>query len=399
MRYQNMGKWGVKRYSSQTSIFEKKTLFFPQQQNGYPKIGVKRLPLNPWNPSLRHRLNDDNRDCHAASKPPSPAWAPQEHTACCPACPACSSPATWRACSGKKWRNGETHHTFTPSLRLMGLLGVLPTMNFRCTKRPAVPYPTSHFCSLSSILFAWSSGHVSICNSIPFHTSTLLDGSSTYVSKRLWCHSLFVSLHPNFQIDHLPPLGLLYICTNLDLVTNRFKQILLTSQVGTSCGWCKKTSNSIGSSDHPIRRLCPCHRPPPSPQAWWSQSPRDEPQNLAMVKAWHMGVYGHLSHDGNHSKREITLFLIPIDDIDDHPARWVHESNFWPWHMCASPSRTVWWASCPKYGEIKQPALGHASNIRMSPPNDERNVSKNGGECGPNSQSFKENMLTNPGFG
>jgi hypothetical protein len=30
------------------------------------------------------------------------------------------------------------------------------------------------------------------------------------------------------------------------------------------------------------------------------------------------GVYGHLSHDGNRSKREITLFLIPIDDIDDH---------------------------------------------------------------------------------
>jgi len=26
---------------------KKKTLFFPQQQNGYPKIGVKRLPLNP----------------------------------------------------------------------------------------------------------------------------------------------------------------------------------------------------------------------------------------------------------------------------------------------------------------------------------------------------------------
>jgi hypothetical protein len=68
---------------------KKNTWFFPQQQNGYPKIGVKRLPLNPEISSLRHRLvsnmggmpkrlplfgeNDDNRDCHAASKPPSPA--------------------------------------------------------------------------------------------------------------------------------------------------------------------------------------------------------------------------------------------------------------------------------------------------------------------------------------
>ena len=57
-----------------------------------------------------------------------------------------------------------------------------------------------------------------------------------------------------FSDRSVTPLGPLYICTNLDLVTNRFKQILLTSQVGTSCGWCKKILELHRIIlDHPIR--------------------------------------------------------------------------------------------------------------------------------------------------
>ena len=95
------------------NFWKKKTLFFPQQQNGYPKIGVKRRSTLKflvwdigWSPTWE--------GC-AASKPPSPAWAPQEHTACCPACPACSSPATWKPMQRQalmaKRRNPPRLHT------------------------------------------------------------------------------------------------------------------------------------------------------------------------------------------------------------------------------------------------------------------------------------------------
>lgn len=91
---------------------KKKNIVLSSATNWISQNRAQTPAAQPWNPSLRHRSvsnmggmpkrlplfaeNDDHRDCHAASKPPSPAWAPQEHTACCPACPACSSPATWR---------------------------------------------------------------------------------------------------------------------------------------------------------------------------------------------------------------------------------------------------------------------------------------------------------------
>ena len=81
---------------------------------------------------------------------PHRAWALRAHTACYPACPVCSSPCASKASRSfvagyKKWylmpdaTNTRPHFgncAFTPSLRLIGLLGVLPTMNLRWTKRP-----------------------------------------------------------------------------------------------------------------------------------------------------------------------------------------------------------------------------------------------------------------------
>lgn len=145
----------------------------------------------------------------------------------------------------------------------MGLLGVLPTMNFRCTKRPAVPYPTSHFCGLSSILFAWSFGHVSICNSIPFHTSTLLDGSSTYVSKRLWCHSLLFRCIPIFRsiiYPYLPPLPRHPMPCGSGYESFQTDSLDLPS--GDQLWMVQNTSNSIGSSW--IIRSAPLPMSPPS---------------------------------------------------------------------------------------------------------------------------------------
>lgn len=99
------------------------------------------------------------------------------------------------------------------------------------------------------------------------------------------------------------------------------------------------------------------------------------------------GVYGHLSHDGNRSKREITLCLIPIDDIDDiddHPARWViltptlDHGTF----MMGQLSK-IW-------GNQTASSWARIKHLAMSPPNDDFFTcpKQKWGECVPNDHNL-----------